>query len=136
MYILLLLLCLNFYSNLEFSLCQNVVRVCRRHFIQALEKDINSGIRGVYTYKAYGEKRVVFGVFKFGALPTLLPFNLRSDAVWITFRNIVVMETHEKIKIIIILLLSISICHLVVCRPGAFCVYGKTIVIVFTILVL
>lgn len=49
-----------FYSNLEFGLYQNV-RVCRRHVIQAVEKDINSGIRGVYihTKRILGKKRVV-----------------------------------------------------------------------------
>lgn len=68
----ILLLCLNFYSNLEFRLWQNVVRVCRRHFIQTLEKDINSGIRGVYIYiqNVHGKKGR-FRSFKFGALPTL-----------------------------------------------------------------
>lgn len=80
----------------------------------------------IYIQNVQGKKGR-FRSFKFGALPTLLPFNLRSDAVWITFRNIVVMETHEKIKIIIIQLHSISVRHLVVCKPWA---------IVFTILVL
>lgn len=92
-----------FYSNLEFGLYQNV-RVCRRHVIQAVEKDINSGIRGVYIHtKRILGKKGSFRSFKFGALPTLLPFNLRSDAVWITFRNIVVMETHIHTQMLIII---------------------------------
>jgi len=125
MYILLLILCLNFYSNLEFRLCQNVVRVCRRHFIQALEKDINSGIRGCIYIQSVRGKKGRFRSFKFGALPTLLPFNLRSDAVWITFRNIVVMETHEKIKVILLLSIIVFVILLSADRGLSVCTKNR-----------
>jgi hypothetical protein len=99
LFLLLLLLYFTFYSNLEFCLYHNV-RVCRRHVIRVIEKDINSGIRGVYIHtKRTRGKKGSFSEFQIWRLAyTLLPFDLRSDAVWITFWNIVVMETHSKIK--------------------------------------
>lgn len=102
--------------------------MCRRLYtcIRKRHKFWYSG----YIYKAYDGKKGSFSEFQIWRLAyTLLPFNLRSDAVWITFTNIVVMETqwgkkynnNNKITT-----LHISICHVVVCSQAFDVVYVRT----------